>query len=86
MAGPTAATVSARRFLPASSLTAGVAALTAAFSIGQAAGPVATGVISDSDLGIVGGLWLSVILLVGAGIAVLLQRPPATSSAPQPPF
>lgn len=80
MAGPTAATVTAKRFLPADSLTSGVAALTAAFSIGQAAGPVASGAISDSGLGIVGGLWLSVLLLVGAGITVLLQRPPATGA------
>jgi predicted MFS family arabinose efflux permease len=78
MAGPTSATVTAKRFLPPTSLTSGIAALTAAFSVGQAIGPVASGAVSDTSLGIVGGLWLSVILLVAAGIAVLFQRRPHT--------
>lgn len=76
MAGPTAATVTAKRFLPPAALTSGIAALTAAFSVGQAVGPVASGIVSDTSLGIVGGLWLSVALLLVAGIAVLFQRRP----------
>jgi predicted MFS family arabinose efflux permease len=76
MAGPTAATVTAKRFLPAASLTAGIAALTAAFSVGQAIGPLVSGVIADTSLGIRGGFWLSVLLLVLAGAVVLFQRRP----------
>ncbi|WP_431278501.1 YbfB/YjiJ family MFS transporter [Leifsonia poae] len=75
MAGPTAATVTAKRTLPPASGAAGIAALTAAFSVGQAVGPIASGAISDTSWGIVGGLWLSVVLLVIAGVAVLFQRP-----------
>ncbi|MFB2596547.1 YbfB/YjiJ family MFS transporter [Herbiconiux sp. P17] len=77
MAGPTAATVTAKRFLPAASLTSGLAALTAAFSVGQAIGPVASGIVSDTMFGIMGGLWLSVVLLIAAAVVVLFQRPPA---------
>ncbi|MFJ4254105.1 YbfB/YjiJ family MFS transporter [Microbacterium sp. NPDC090003] len=76
MAGPTAATVVAKRTLPASAWTSGIAALTVAFSIGQGVGPVISGAISDSTWGIAGGLWLSVALLLAAGIVVLFQRPP----------
>jgi hypothetical protein len=76
MAGPSAATVVAKRTLPAASWTTGLAALTTAFSVGQAVGPIASGAISDTSLGIVGGLWLSVVLLVIAGFVVLFQRPP----------
>lgn len=76
MAGPSAATVVAKRTLPAASWTTGIAALTTAFSVGQAVGPIASGAISDTPLGIVGGLWLSVALLVIAGVVVLFQRAP----------
>lgn len=86
MAGPTAATVTAKRFLPPAALTAGIAALTAAFSVGQAVGPIASGIVSDTSLGISGGLWLSVALLLAAGIAVLFQRRPrATRLSESPP-
>ena len=81
MAGPTAATVTAKRFLPAASLTAGLAALAAAFSVGQAIGPVASGLESDTMLGIMGGLWLSVLLLIAAAIVVLFQRPPTKKAS-----
>jgi predicted MFS family arabinose efflux permease len=74
MAGPTAATVIAKRTLPASAWTSGIAALTVAFSIGQGLGPVVSGAMSDSSFGIVGGLWLSVILLFVAGLVALLQK------------
>jgi predicted MFS family arabinose efflux permease len=84
MAGPTAATVTAKRLLPAASLTSGIAALTAAFSVGQAIGPVLSGLVSDSALGIVGGLWLSVFLLVAAALVVLLQRRPRQTAGSKP--
>ncbi|MFL6054014.1 MAG: YbfB/YjiJ family MFS transporter [Actinoallomurus sp.] len=51
-----------------------MALLTVAFSVGQAIGPLVSGLLSDSAGGISEGLWLSVVLLaVSAGIA-LVQR------------
>jgi predicted MFS family arabinose efflux permease len=86
MAGPTAVTVSARRMLPAQVWTSGIALLTVAFSVGQALGPLLSGVLSDSAGGISKGLWLSVVLLaVSAGIApVQRERSPEDTSAPSP--
>jgi predicted MFS family arabinose efflux permease len=74
MAGPTAATVLARRLLPAHAWTAGIAVLTVAFSVGQAIGPLVSGLLSDTSGGITAGLWLSVLLLAVAAIAALAQR------------
>lgn len=74
MAGPTAATVIARRMLPAHGWTAGIALLTVAFSLGQAVGPLLSGLLSDSQGGIARGLWLSAGLLVLAAVAALFQR------------
>lgn len=74
MAGPTAATVIARRMLPASGWTAGIALLTVAFSVGQAVGPLLSGLMSDGEGGIARGLWLSASLLVLAALTALFQR------------
>ncbi|NIK61335.1 YbfB/YjiJ family MFS transporter [Kribbella shirazensis] len=74
MAGPTAATVIARRMLPHGSWTAGIALLTVAFSVGQAIGPLVSGLLSDSAGGITNGLWLSAALLILAAVAALFQR------------
>lgn len=74
MAGPTAATVLARRSLPAHGWTSGIALLTVAFSVGQAIGPLVAGALSDSDGGIALGLWLSVVLLGLAALVALTQR------------
>jgi predicted MFS family arabinose efflux permease len=74
MAGPTAATMIARRMLPQDTWTAGIALLTVAFSVGQAIGPIVSGVLSDSAGGIAHGLWLSVGLLVVATVLALFQR------------
>lgn len=74
MAGPTAATVIARRMLPRGSWTAGIALLTVAFSVGQAVGPLVSGLLSDGAGGISRGLWLSVVLLALAAVAALFQR------------
>lgn len=76
MAGPTAAAVLAKRSLPPEARTSGIAAQTVAFSVGQGIGPVISGVMSDGSWGIAGGLWLSVVLILGAGIAALFQRQP----------
>ncbi|MFD9130629.1 YbfB/YjiJ family MFS transporter [Kitasatospora sp. NPDC059571] len=74
MAGPTAVTVLARRMLPQHAWTYGIALLTVAFSVGQAVGPLISGLLSDSSGGIAKGLWLSVILLAVSGAVALLQR------------
>ncbi|MGN9803489.1 YbfB/YjiJ family MFS transporter [Micromonospora sp. L32] len=81
MAGPTAATMLARRALPASGWTAGIALLTVAFSVGQAVGPLLSGLLADSG-GVEVGLWLSVGLLAAAGLVALRQRDPAPAAAP----
>ncbi|MER5603828.1 YbfB/YjiJ family MFS transporter [Streptomyces sp. NPDC002265] len=61
MAGPTSITVLARRMLPQHAWTSAIAWLTVAFSVGQAVGPLISGILSDSEGGIAKGLWLSVI-------------------------
>ncbi|WP_165396583.1 YbfB/YjiJ family MFS transporter [Streptomyces sp. F001] len=83
MAGPTAITVLARRMLPQHTWTSGIAWLTVAFSVGQAVGPLSSGILSDSDGGIAKGLWLSVVLLALSAVVALLQRE-RTASAPAP--
>ncbi|MET8349196.1 MULTISPECIES: YbfB/YjiJ family MFS transporter [unclassified Micromonospora] len=83
MAGPTAATVLARRALPVGGWTAGIALLTVAFSLGQAVGPLVSGVLSDSG-GIAVGLWLSVALLAVAALVALRQSDPAPAVVPEP--
>jgi MFS family permease len=85
MAGPTAATVLARRMLPAHGWTSGIALLTVAFSVGQAVGPLFAGVLSDMDGGIKLGLWLSVILLVLAAVVALTQRDVTVDMTERPP-
>jgi predicted MFS family arabinose efflux permease len=88
MAGPTAATVLARRMLPAHGWTSGIALLTVAFSVGQAVGPLVAGALSDLKGGIALGLWLSVALLLVAGLIALTQRevtaPATTEPVPSP--
>ncbi|GAA1975171.1 hypothetical protein GCM10009798_40510 [Nocardioides panacihumi] len=74
MAGPTAATVLARRMLPPHGWTSGIAALTVAFSVGQGIGPLLAGALSDTNGGIALGLWLSVVLLGLAAFAAARQR------------
>jgi hypothetical protein len=54
-----------------SSGTLGIALLATAFSAGQAIGPLAAGLLSDTAGGITLGLWLSVALLaVSAPVAL----------------
>ncbi|WP_431967248.1 YbfB/YjiJ family MFS transporter [Actinacidiphila sp. bgisy160] len=74
MAGPTAVTVIARRTLPPHAWTSGIALLTVAFSVGQAVGPLISGLMSDTSGGIAKGLWLSVILLAVSAVVALAQR------------
>jgi predicted MFS family arabinose efflux permease len=74
MAGPTAYTVISRRILHPAAWTAGIAALTTAFALGQSVGPIASGLLSDGSGGVKTGLWLSPILLALAIGASLLHR------------
>ena len=74
MAGPAAISLVAQRTLLASSLTWGLALLTAAFSLGQSIGPVVAGWISDTTGTLQSGLWLGPVLLVLGASASLLHR------------
>jgi predicted MFS family arabinose efflux permease len=79
MAGPTAYTVISRRVLHPAGWTAGIAALTTAFALGQSVGPIVSGLMSDGSGGLKTGLWLSPILLALALGASLLHREHETS-------
>ena len=74
MAGPAAVSVAAQRLLPASSLTWGLALLTAAFSLGQSIGPLMGGWLSDATGSLGAGLWLGPVLLVMGAACSLRQR------------
>ena len=74
MAGPAAVSVVAQRVLPASSLTWGLALLTASFSLGQSIGPLPGGWISDATGSLSAGLWLGPALLLLGAAASLRQR------------
>jgi len=55
-----------RQAAPPHHLTAAIGTLTAAFGIGQCAGPLLSGVLSDGPNGVRVGLWLSVGILAAA--------------------
>jgi predicted MFS family arabinose efflux permease len=74
MAGPTAVTVIVRKLLRPQTWTAALAALTVAFAIGQAIGPLASGVVSDATGSVGAGLWIAPVLLVAAAVVALFQR------------
>ena len=74
MAGPTAVTVIVRKLLRPQTWTAALAALTVAFALGQAIGPLASGYVSDATGSVSAGLWLSPVLLVAAAVVALFQR------------
>ncbi|HEX6493567.1 MAG TPA: YbfB/YjiJ family MFS transporter, partial [Candidatus Dormibacteraeota bacterium] len=71
----TAFTAVARAALPPSQWGPAIAALTAAFALGQCAGPVLTGALSDAG-GVRAGLGLSAGLLGVAALIALAQRGP----------
>ncbi|WP_332777159.1 YbfB/YjiJ family MFS transporter [Polaromonas sp.] len=75
MAGPAAVSVVAQRLLPGSTLTLGLALLTAAFSLGQSLGPLLGGWISDMTGSLAAGLWLGPALLLMGAVVSLQQRP-----------
>jgi predicted MFS family arabinose efflux permease len=74
MAGPTAVTVIVRKLLRPQTWTAALAALTVAFALGQAIGPLASGAVADATGSVSAGLWLSPVLLVAAALVALFQR------------
>jgi predicted MFS family arabinose efflux permease len=74
MAGPTAVTVIVRKLLRPQTWTAALAALTVAFAIGQAIGPLVSGIVSDATGSVGAGLWLSPVLLIAAAFFALFQR------------
>lgn len=77
MAGPAAITILARQQLQPSVLSSALAGLTVAFAVGQATGPLISGVISDLSGSVLLGLWTSPALLgVGALIAALQRSAP----------
>jgi predicted MFS family arabinose efflux permease len=72
----TAVTSVVRQALPAAQWGPAIAALTAVFALGQCAGPVLTGLLSDLAGGVRVGLGLSVALLAAAALIALAQGAP----------
>jgi predicted MFS family arabinose efflux permease len=68
-----AVTAIARRTLPPAELAAAIGGLTVAFALGQTAGPVMAGLLSDAG-GVRAGLALSVALLSLGALVALAQR------------
>lgn len=76
---PTSVTTFARKAMPPSAWTAGIALLTIVFAIGQCIGPWLSGEVSDYSYGVAGGLLLSGAVLAAAAIVALVQGEPRTS-------
>jgi predicted MFS family arabinose efflux permease len=74
MAGPMAITMLVRRLLAPGQATAALASLTVAFALGQAAGPIASGYVSDLTGSIAAGLWLAPVALAASAGAAAFQR------------
>ncbi|MDB5825369.1 MAG: major facilitator superfamily 1 [Herminiimonas sp.] len=74
IAGPTAITILVRKLLRQQAWTAAIAGLTIAFSLGQVAGPLASGLITDYTGSLSSGLWLSSIMLILAAVICFLQK------------
>jgi predicted MFS family arabinose efflux permease len=69
-----AVTAYARRRLPPRHWTSAIAALTVAFALGQCAGPVLAGALSDGPAGVRAGLLIGVGLLAAGALTALAQR------------
>ena len=70
-----AITMLVRRLLAPELATAAIAALTVAFALGQALGPIVSGYVSDLTGSIAAGLWVAPLLLAGSAAFAPLQRP-----------
>ena len=75
---PTATTALVRKSAPAHAWTAVIAAMTVGFAIGQCVGPWLSGVVSDTGLGLSGGLLVSGGFLAAAALIALAQPEPST--------
>jgi predicted MFS family arabinose efflux permease len=75
---PTAITALVRKTAPARAWTAAIAAMTVGFAIGQCIGPWLSGVVSDTGLGLAGGLLVSGAFLAAAALIALAQPEPST--------
>ena len=76
MAGPISIAIIAQRHLAPEAIAAAVAAMTICFAVGQSAGPILSGWISDATGDVSAGLWSAPVLLAGAAVASLFQKPP----------
>lgn len=76
---PTSVTAFVRKAVVARLWTGAIAALTVGFAIGQCVGPWLSGVVSDTQFGVAGGLLLSGVVLAGAAMIALVQREPGSS-------
>jgi predicted MFS family arabinose efflux permease len=75
-----ATTALARRYLPSSAWSAGIALFTVIFAAGQSLGPLVSGILSDGAGGLRAGLgWSAAVLALGAVIA-LVQAPPKSQA------
>ncbi|WP_239025147.1 YbfB/YjiJ family MFS transporter [Rhodoligotrophos defluvii] len=70
-----ATTIFVRANYPSEAWASGIAAMTVSFSLGQVAGPVAIGIISDATGELNTGLWISAALLMAGAVAAWLQPP-----------
>lgn len=75
MAGPMSITMLVRRRLRPELATAAIGALTLAFALGQAVGPVLAGTVGDLTGSIAAGLWAAQALLAASAAFACLQRP-----------
>ncbi|MDF2231972.1 YbfB/YjiJ family MFS transporter [Albimonas sp. CAU 1670] len=76
MAGPIAMSIVAQRHLAPESIAPAVASMTICFAVGQSAGPILSGWVSDVTGDVAMGLWIAPVLLAGAAVASLFQSPP----------
>ncbi|KAB2379249.1 YbfB/YjiJ family MFS transporter [Actinomadura montaniterrae] len=76
-------TAAARRSLPPTQWPPAIAGLTAAFGIGQCAGPVISGAVADGPHGLRAGLLTGTVLLAASG-ACALFHPSLSSLAAEP--
>ena len=77
----------ARRSLHPRQWTPAIATLTVGFALGQCAGPIMAGVLSDGAAGVRAGLTLSAAILAAGSLLALAQpeRRPGTQTRPAQP-
>jgi MFS family permease len=78
----TAVTSAPRRTLSPAHWTVAIAALTAAFAVGQCIGPLLAGVLADASGGVRVGLTIGAVLLALGGLTALLHDRPHDIGTP----